>query len=141
MELRIAACREVERLQLDASVRAASKLGEFDGTANWDHVHLDEQHGRMRIRSTNGAGTNTAEVWVDSEPRTADPMFLPGLLVYENHAHGRLLTVYKAGWWVVVVQALGDQYVRQSTVAAVVADDQANAKVVDRFTPLNPPAF
>jgi hypothetical protein len=130
--VRAAAVAEVSALQIDRTVRLASQLGRFDGTANWEHVHDMGDGRRVRIRSTHGAGTNSASVML----LTTGPDKDTQAEVYYCDGHGSYLRRYRSGWWVAVIRELADQRVRANAADTLIAEDKKLAQEVADFTPL-----
>jgi hypothetical protein len=143
--LKAAAFRLSERLQLDAMVRAASRLGHQEGP-NWQYDHVCSSGLRIQVGSTDGAGTNTAEVWIDTpeqrkqmqESLSLDwpALGFPGQVVYRCHQHGQQLDVLRDGWWVPIVLTLAWDSICRQTTGNVIGADQRAAKEALAFTPL-----
>lgn len=131
--LKAAAIETVRLLNLDVAVRNASKLGEYDGTANWDYTFHAKKHD-LRIRSTHGAGTNSASVHIAADEQTVGRFV--GQEVYHAAQYGQSLRTFKEGWWVAIIQELSFRYLTKDRVNSIIQSVTRDTAEADHFTPL-----
>lgn len=115
--------REVQRLGIDGLVRAASRGGRYDGTANYER-RVPTADGWMEIHSTSGAGTNSATVRWNR------------VLVYECSDHGRYLRAYRRGRWIEDIHKLARQQMDLEEAERFMRDVSREQAENDAFSPL-----
>jgi hypothetical protein len=116
--------REVQRLNVDALVRVASRGGRYDGTANYERK-VPTSEGWLELYSTSGAGTNSASVRWNRE------------LVYECADHGRQLRTFRRGAWIEDVHRLARQQMDVEEADRLLRDVSRKQQESDAFTPLD----
>lgn len=131
-QLRAEAQAEVKELDLDCLVRMASKLGTFDGTANWEFRAALPDGSIVRVCSTYGAGTNSASVifWAHNQSGA-------GTLVYASDGHGSQLVTFRKGQrWISAIRGFADERTRLEEAEKKEQQRAIEAKEVLKFTPL-----